>query len=127
MARPDSIRKIGLKRHIDGQVEARNGFDYENFCKMVEANVSVASMARAFKVTVNTMNKWLQIHREETRERTNSKATAKSQLRQSRKVSGPKKRVQKGSGLETARGQASGRRHRRSRTAASNRKQENKK
>lgn len=72
MARPDNIREIGLERFLNDTRQKHRGLGYDAFCAMVEGEASVSSMARSFKVTFRTMDKWLAIHREESLRRVSS-------------------------------------------------------
>lgn len=61
MARPNSIKAIGLKKYLDITKEKHNGFGYEAFNKMMnlEKRPAVASIAKIFGVTDQTVQKWI--------------------------------------------------------------------
>lgn len=61
MARPDSIKAIGLEKHLDATKEEHNGFGYDAFSKMMdlEKRPAVASIAKIFGVSDNTVQKWI--------------------------------------------------------------------
>lgn len=65
MSRPDSIRSLGLRTHLNATVGDHKGRGYVSFVQMLEDDASINYMARAFGVTKNTVQKWLKIHREE--------------------------------------------------------------
>lgn len=61
MARPNSIKAVGLKKHLNSTKDDHNGFDYEDFDRMMKAEKrpSVASMAKIFDVSDRTLQKWI--------------------------------------------------------------------
>lgn len=63
--KPQSIEQIGLEKYLNETAQSHNGFTYETFCKMLGAEVSTASMARAFKVSRITIHKWQVIYEKE--------------------------------------------------------------
>lgn len=65
MSRPDSARSMGLATFLEQSKADHNGFGYETFKLFMESNLSTRSMARAFKVSYNTMVKWKSLYREE--------------------------------------------------------------
>lgn len=69
MARPDSIKAIGLKKYLDQTADQHNNFGYEYFVKLVNVprTPSTSSMARIFNVSDLTVRKWLSIYEDEKR------------------------------------------------------------
>jgi DNA invertase Pin-like site-specific DNA recombinase len=65
MTRPDSIRAIGLKKHLDDKAAAHKNKNYADLIEMLDNRASQNYIARAFGVTKNTVSKWLLIHHEE--------------------------------------------------------------
>jgi hypothetical protein len=61
-----SIRYIGLKRYLNRLRETHNGFDYDDFIRMVDQpeakRPTKASLAKIFNVSRHTMTKWLDVH-----------------------------------------------------------------
>ncbi|GAC1503492.1 MAG: hypothetical protein NVS1B10_08610 [Candidatus Saccharimonadales bacterium] len=65
MARPDSIREIGLKTYLDDHKKDHNGFGYATFITFVKSDMSITSMSKAYKVSFSTMTRWLSVYYEE--------------------------------------------------------------
>lgn len=65
MARPDSIRRVGLKRHLDDNANRHKNKGYADFIDMIDNLASQRYIARAFGVNKNTVSKWVEIHKEE--------------------------------------------------------------
>jgi len=73
MTRPDSIRSLGLERHLNTTKDLHNNRGYAELVKYINLGdelvepLPVTRMARAFNVTPITMDKWLIIYHEEKR------------------------------------------------------------
>ena len=71
MSRPDSIRNIGLRNHLEATKAEHNNRGYAEFVKYLELGeeygepLPVVKLARAFSVTTRTLEKWLIIYHEE--------------------------------------------------------------
>jgi hypothetical protein len=65
MARPDSIREIGLEPYLDRTIDEHNGFGYGAFATCMNAELSYSSMCRLFNVSRGTLAKLISIYREE--------------------------------------------------------------
>lgn len=63
--RPMSIKREGLSKYLQRTSDRHNGFAYDEFLKLVEAKVTAANLAKAFKVNRVTITKWLHIHEDE--------------------------------------------------------------
>lgn len=63
MARPDSIRMMGLKKYLDNSKDRHNGFGYDRFVELVRVPKppSVSSLARIFNVSDITIRKWMTV------------------------------------------------------------------
>lgn len=74
MTRQDSIRVIGLERHLEATKSQHNDRDYAELVKYIKTfqdmgePLPIMKMARAFNVTRVTIEKWLNIYDEESRE-----------------------------------------------------------
>ena len=64
-----SIRRIGLKKHLNDTAEKHNGYAYDDFVKMVTSEVNVANLARVFNVDPRTVMNWLEVYQKELDER----------------------------------------------------------
>ena len=62
MTKTYKLKEVGLKKHLDLTTDKHRGLDFHVFIAMVDARASVASMARTFKVSYETMNKWLRLY-----------------------------------------------------------------
>lgn len=58
MSRPDKAKTLGLAVHLNRTASQHRGMDYSVFKAMMQGNASTASMARTFKVSRATMEKW---------------------------------------------------------------------
>lgn len=73
MTRQDSIRNIGLEKHLESTRKIHNGKGYTELVKYIEFGkemgepLPIMKMARAFNVTRVTIEKWLNIYEEESR------------------------------------------------------------
>ncbi len=65
MYKPPSIRDVGLKTHLDGTRSNHNGYNYDDFVKMLGQKVNKANLARLFGVDRDTISKWVVIYEEE--------------------------------------------------------------
>ena len=63
--RTQSIRKLGLKKHLEATKTIHNNFGYDNFVVMLASGVNVSNIAKAYNVDRRTVVKWLQIYKEE--------------------------------------------------------------
>jgi hypothetical protein len=60
----DNLNKPGqLEKYLNESAAKHNNFNYTNFTAMVESKASIASMARVFNVTRETMYKWIRIYK----------------------------------------------------------------
>lgn len=66
-----SIRSIGLKQYLKDTAAAHDHYDYDNLDRFIKTaeekhkNISISSLAIMFRVSRNTMEKWVKIYREE--------------------------------------------------------------
>jgi hypothetical protein len=74
MTRQDSIRSKGLERHVDEYCELKGlVFRYADFKRLVEEGdefgerVPALKLARLFKTTRPTIEKWLMIYEDEAK------------------------------------------------------------
>lgn len=65
MTQAKSIRRVGLKNHLDQTAHHHNNFSYDDFVSMLNSNVNKTNIAKAFKVTRLTVMKWIVIYYEE--------------------------------------------------------------
>jgi helix-turn-helix protein len=63
--RPPSIRDKGLEQFLELTKSKHNGYGYQDFVKLYKADVTLSSMGRAFKVSRQTIENWLQVYKEE--------------------------------------------------------------
>lgn len=74
MSRPDSIRAIGLKAHLEGTRDRHNDRGYAEFVKYVNdgdqfgERIPLLKLARLFNTTRPTIERWLLIHDEESKD-----------------------------------------------------------
>lgn len=74
MTRQDSIRVIGLEKHLETTRGQHNNRGYAELVKYIDFGkemgepLPIMKMARAFNVTRVTIEKWLNIYDEESRE-----------------------------------------------------------
>lgn len=54
-----SIKKLGLRRYLDGTASLHNDLGYKEFVAQLGDGVSVAELAVLFKVSRMTIYKWL--------------------------------------------------------------------
>ncbi len=59
------IRDVGLPTFLNETKDKHNGFGYDHFAVMANSGVNSSNLARAFNVTRQTINKWLDIYKEE--------------------------------------------------------------
>jgi DNA invertase Pin-like site-specific DNA recombinase len=78
MGRPDSIRAVGLRVHLDSTADRHKKKDYVDFLEMLENRASNNYIARAFGVTKNTVSKWLLIYYEEQARKQGKSISAKT-------------------------------------------------
>jgi len=73
MPHPNSIRLIGLNRYLEQTRDKHNGRGYAEFVKYIEYGdefgepLPFLKMARVFKVTRQTLERWITIYNEEQR------------------------------------------------------------
>jgi DNA invertase Pin-like site-specific DNA recombinase len=60
-----SVKEEGLLTHLDRTRDAHNGYGYSDFEKMLEAKVAKTNIAKAFKVSKQTVWRWLDIYTKE--------------------------------------------------------------
>ncbi len=59
---PPSIEDIGLEKHLDVDKAAHNGNGYREFKNMHEAEASITTIARKFRVDRKTVLKWVAVY-----------------------------------------------------------------
>lgn len=55
----DSLRVIGLKKHLDDTKDQHDGNDYDEFVKLLEYHAPLTRIADIFKVTRATIYRYL--------------------------------------------------------------------
>ena len=59
-----SIKERGLDNYLNETADIHNGFGYEIFLKLVD-HQDVSNLARAFRVSRNTMTKWVRVYKQQ--------------------------------------------------------------
>lgn len=58
---PTSIKQEGLQKYLDRTADQHDGYDYSRFIKELEKKQNPTALSRMFKVSRNTINKWIKV------------------------------------------------------------------
>lgn len=57
-----SVKEEGLVNHLARTRDTHNGYDYTDLEKMLDAKVAKTNIAKAFKVSKQTVWRWLEVY-----------------------------------------------------------------
>lgn len=63
--KPPTIESVGLKKYLMDTSEKHDGWGYFTFTKCINKGMSKSEIARTFKVSRNTIIKWVSIYERE--------------------------------------------------------------
>lgn len=60
-----TIQSQGLQTYLDKTTKEHHDYGYKDFIILIEAKLSITSMAKVFNVSTPTIRHWIELYKEE--------------------------------------------------------------